>query len=121
MGGGCLRTGCGPASDTGRQTIARTIEELAERFRGRDDVMLIPHVGGRPADLRRHDRALMPVLEILSTHGEFEWLFDDVIAAGARVGIVCGSDDHTGRPGATEPGRRAFDRPIRVITMDRSN
>ena len=80
------------------------VSELYRAFRDRDDVMLIPHVGGRYADLTFHDPRLERLVEISSTHGEFEWLYADAIAAGARVGVTCGSDDHTGRPGASYPG-----------------
>lgn len=80
------------------------VTELYRAFRDRDDVMLIPHVGGRYADLALHDPRLERLVEISSTHGEFEWLYADAIAAGARVGVTCGSDDHTGRPGASYPG-----------------
>jgi hypothetical protein len=80
------------------------LTELYEAFRGRDDVLLIPHVGGRYANMAFHDPDLEPAVEILSTHGQFEWLYTDALAAGCRVGVTCGSDDHTGRPGASYPG-----------------
>lgn len=80
------------------------LPELYAAFRGRDDVMLIPHVGGRYANMAFHDPELEPLVEILSTHGEFEWLYGDALAAGCHVGVTCGSDDHTGRPGASYPG-----------------
>jgi hypothetical protein len=70
--------------------------------------MLIPHVGGRFANVDDIDDAFSPLVEIWSTHGEFEWLFEDAVSRGHRVGIAAGSDDHTGRLGATRPGRRAF-------------
>jgi len=80
------------------------LPELFKEFEGRDDVLLMPHVGGRYANMRFHDRRLEPLIEIYSTHGEFEWLYADALAAGCRVGIACGSDDHTGRLGASYPG-----------------
>ena len=80
------------------------LTELYKAFRGRDDVMLIPHVGGRYANMAFHDPDLEPAVEILSTHGQFEWLYTDALATGCRVGVTCGSDDHTGRPGASYPG-----------------
>ena len=43
-----------------------------------------------------------------STWGTFEWLLHDAFARGYRVGIVCHSDDHKGRPGATRPGASTF-------------
>lgn len=88
--------------------VCPTIDALKAELAGRDDAMLIPHVGGRYADPATIDDTFSPLVEIWSTHGEFPWIFEDAIARGQRVGISCGSDDHTGRLGATWPGRRAF-------------
>ena len=84
------------------------VTELYERLRGRDDVLIIPHVGGRYANLQYHDPVLEPLIEICSSWGEFEWLFADALQHGCRVGITCGSDDHKGRPGASYPGSGTF-------------
>ena len=43
-----------------------------------------------------------------STWGTFEWLLHDAFEQGFRVGVVCHSDDHKGRPGATRPGASTF-------------
>jgi hypothetical protein len=43
-----------------------------------------------------------------STWGTFEWLLHDALDKGFRVGVVCHSDDHKGRPGATLPGASTF-------------
>ena len=43
-----------------------------------------------------------------STWGTFEWLLHDAFDQGYRVGVVCHSDDHKGRPGATRPGASTF-------------
>ena len=43
-----------------------------------------------------------------STWGTFEWLLHDAFDKGFRVGVVCHSDDHKGRPGATKPGASTF-------------
>ncbi len=72
------------------------------------DVLLIPHVGGRYANLEWHDARLEPVVEIYSNWGEFEWFLQEALEKGYRVGFVAGSDDHKGRPGAAYPGRGAF-------------
>ena len=47
-------------------------------------------------------------VEVHSTWGTFEWLLHDAFALGFRVGVVCHSDDHKGRPGATRPGASSF-------------
>ena len=80
---------------------ALNLDELYARFRGRDDVMLLPHVGGRRAELRWLDSNLEPVVEVHSAHGTSEWFLQRALATGVKVGFLAGSDDHMGRPGAT--------------------
>ena len=84
------------------------VTELYDVFSGRDDVLVIPHVGGRYADLSFHDPELEPLIEIYSGWGLFEWFLNDALARGHRVGFVAGSDDHKCRPGAAQPGTRVF-------------
>jgi len=79
------------------------ISELHETLRGRDDVMIIPHIGGRHANLDFFDPDHTPFIEIASVHGVFEWFAEDALRRGLKVGFVADSDDHTGRPGATYP------------------
>ena len=74
-----------------------------------EDAVVIAHVGGRYADLNyAHDGLLERAVEVHSTWGTFEWLLHDAFAKGYRVGVVCHSDDHKGRPGATRPGASTF-------------
>src|SRR5262249_14585092 len=47
------------------ETDCYPVTQLYERLRGRGDVLIVPHVGGRRADLRWHDPALEPVVEIV--------------------------------------------------------
>jgi hypothetical protein len=85
------------------------VTDLFEQFRGRDDVLLIPHIGGRYADIVGfHDPALEPLVEIYSDWGRFEWLLEDALRAGYKVGVVANSDGHKGRPGASHPGASQF-------------
>lgn len=77
------------------------IDELWREFEDRDDVIAVPHVGGRRADLSYLDERYCPVVEIASVHGHFEWLAHEALARGYRVGFVGASDDHSGRPGAS--------------------
>jgi hypothetical protein len=93
------------------QTSSNAIYTADELFRGLDgeDVVVIAHVGGRYADLKyAHDGRLERAVEVHSTWGTFEWLLHDAFEQGFRVGIVCHSDDHKGRPGATRPGASSF-------------
>jgi len=82
------------------------INELWEEFEGRRDVMAVAHVGGRYANLEYWNPKFCGLVEICSNHGVFEWLVKDALRRGLRVGVVAGSDDHSGRPGWSPPLRR---------------
>ncbi|HEX2437522.1 MAG TPA: DUF3604 domain-containing protein [Methylomirabilota bacterium] len=85
------------------------VTDLFKQLAGRDDVLLIPHIGGRYADIVGfHDPKLEPVVEIYSDWGRFEWLLEDALRAGYKVGVVANSDGHKGRPGASHPGASTF-------------
>ena len=47
-------------------------------------------------------------METHSSWGSFEWLLEDAFRLGYRVGVVCNSDGHKGRPGASYPGAGKF-------------
>lgn len=72
------------------------------------DALLVPHVGGRYANLQWHDPKLEAVVEVYSEWGEFEWFLREALEKGYRVGFTAGSDDHKGRPGAAHPGSGSF-------------
>jgi hypothetical protein len=94
-----------------RQTSTDAIYTADELFRALEgeDAIVIAHVGGRYADLKyAHDGRLERAVEVHSTWGTFEWLLHDAFEKGFRVGVVCHSDDHKGRPGATRPGASSF-------------
>jgi hypothetical protein len=93
------------------QTSTAAIPTADELFRAlkNEDAVVIAHVGGRYADIKfAHDGRLERAVEVHSTWGTFEWLLHDAFALGYRVGVVCHSDDHKGRPGATRPGASTF-------------
>src|SRR5262249_56276183 len=80
------------------------VTELFLQLAGRDDVMLIPHIGGRYADIVGfHDQALEPVVEIYSDLGRFEWLLRDALQRGYKGGVLANSDRPKGRPVARPP------------------
>jgi hypothetical protein len=87
-----------------------TADELFQALaRSNEDAVVIAHVGGRYADIKlAHDGRFERAVEVHSTWGTFEWLLHDAFDRGYRVGIVCHSDDHKGRPGATQPGASTF-------------
>ncbi|HDN01872.1 MAG TPA: DUF3604 domain-containing protein, partial [Candidatus Bathyarchaeota archaeon] len=82
------------------------ISKLWETFGEREDVMAIPHVGGRYANLDYFNPKLSSLIEVHSCHGTFEWFIDEALERGLKVGFVAGSDDHTGRPGLAYPTHR---------------
>lgn len=85
-----------------------TADKLFEALQG-EDAVVIAHVGGRYADIKyAHDGRLERAVEVHSSWGTFEWLLHDAFEKGYRVGVVCHSDDHKGRPGATRPGASSF-------------
>ncbi len=81
------------------------VRDLHNYYRGTDTV-ITPHVGGQHADLQWHDPELEPALEVVSTHGTFEWFLRESIERGYRMGFVGGNDCHTGRPGDDRPGHQ---------------
>ncbi|MBT3557621.1 MAG: DUF3604 domain-containing protein [Rhodospirillales bacterium] len=89
-------------------TDSNTAAELFEDLQG-EDCVVYAHVGGRYADIRQaHDPVLESAMEIHSAWGTFEWLLTDGFALGHRSGVVCNSDGHKGRPGASYPGAASF-------------
>jgi len=83
------------------------VSELYSTYEGRDDVLIIPHQGGRPARLDDLDPELTPFIELMSVWGVFEWFGQEALERGYEIGFVGGSDDHTGRPGASYPTNQA--------------
>ena len=89
---------------TDAPNAAKLFEALAE-----EDVVIFAHVGGRYADIGfAHDGRLERSMELHSAWGSFEWLIEDCFDLGYRVGVVCNSDGHKGRPGASYPGASQF-------------
>jgi len=94
------------ARDPDAPTARILFETLAA---SRADAVCFAHVGGRYADLAfAHDPRLERAIEIHSCWGTFEWLLEDALRLGHRVGVVANSDDHKGRPGAAHPGASTF-------------
>jgi len=88
---------------SGAPTDRYPISELWKEFRGRRDVMAVAHVGGRHANLDYWDLERVPLVEVHSHHGTFEWLLEEALDRGLKVGFIAASDDHTCRPGLTLP------------------
>ncbi|RMF91204.1 MAG: DUF3604 domain-containing protein, partial [Nitrospinota bacterium] len=95
------------ADKSDQETDCYPLPVLYERLRGQE-VILVPHIGGRRANLDFFDPALEPVIEIHSAWGTFEWFWEEALRRGYRVGVVANSDGHKGRPGASYPGASQF-------------
>jgi hypothetical protein len=87
---------------------ANSAKDLFEALRD-EDCVVFAHIGGRYADIKMaHDIRLERAVEVHSAWGTFEWLIEDGLEQGYRVGIVSNSDGHKGRPGASFPGATTF-------------
>lgn len=73
------------------------------------EALMYAHVGGRYANIHYdHDPRLEAAVEVHSAWGTFEWILTDGFPLGRRVCLVCNSDGHKGRPGASFPGASVF-------------
>lgn len=101
-----------PETVEDQRTPAHPANVFFERIRQHvplDDVLVASHVGGRYADIRRYlDAELAPLVEVVSCWGVFEWMLFDAFEREARVGVMCNSDGHKGRPGDEGPGAGEF-------------
>ncbi|MDH5647465.1 MAG: DUF3604 domain-containing protein, partial [Candidatus Heimdallarchaeota archaeon] len=79
------------------------VSKLYDEFEGRDDVIIIPHIGGRRASLDVIDEKLTPFIEVASVHGHFEWFIEEAIERNLHVGFIASSDTHSCKPGNSYP------------------
>lgn len=96
-------------SDTAHpENDCHDVKDLFTAMQG-EDVIVVPHVGGRFADVSyAHDAQLEPSVEVHSSWGTFDWIVEQSLENGHRIGIVAASDGHKGRPGASYPGDAKF-------------
>ncbi len=87
------------ATEVSNEYNANPVTELHQWLKGRKDVILIPHIGGRYANLDHWNPEFSSVIEIHSHHGTFEWFAIDAMKKRMKVGFIAASDDHTCRPG----------------------
>jgi hypothetical protein len=89
---------------------AYTLTDLYLKLRAEPtETVMYAHVGGRYANIfYDHDPKLEAAVEVHSAWGSFEWVLTDGFPLRRRVGVVCNSDGHKGRPGASYPGASVF-------------
>ena len=97
-----------PGKQTGFELSPTATDLFADLRRSPVQAFGFAHVGGRYVDMAMHDPAIECAVEIHSAWGTFEWLLDDALSRGYRVGVVANSDDHKCRPGASYPGAGEF-------------
>jgi hypothetical protein len=90
--------------------VASSASELFEMLADQTDPapFFCAHVGGRYADLAYHAPGREYAVEVHSAWGTFEWMIDEALRRGYRIGISANSDGHKGRPGASYPGAGKF-------------
>jgi hypothetical protein len=100
---------------------------LFDYYRGRQDVLIIPHHVKTWTDWSYHDPELEPVMEVYSCWGQSEspgtdlWNKGQTPGAGAwealrrgyRLGMMASSDNHVGMPGRSYPGDRQIHTPFK--------
>ena len=87
--------------------MSPTAKEMFKNLNG-PDPFVFAHVGGRYADMTMHTEGVEVAMEVHSAWGTFEWLVDDALKRGYRIGICANSDGHKTRPGASYPGASTF-------------
>ncbi len=92
-----------PCGKNDEESDCNNINDLWKSFEGRDDIIAIPHVGGRHANFDYFNPSFTSVVEIYSHHGIFEWFMEEAIRRRMRVGFIAASDDHTSRVGLSYP------------------
>ncbi|MGZ3342759.1 MAG: DUF3604 domain-containing protein, partial [Reyranella sp.] len=87
---------------------ANSAEALFQALKD-EDCVVFAHIGGRYADIKMaHDARIERSVEVHSDWGTFEWLIQDALEQGYRIGILANSDGHKGRHGASHPGASLF-------------
>ncbi|WP_424984564.1 DUF3604 domain-containing protein [Microbulbifer sp. S227A] len=104
---------CSHALVADRADVANDAHTLTELYARLDqeptETIMYAHVGGRYANIFfDHDPRFEAAVEMHSAWGSFEWILTDGFPLRRRVGVVCNSDGHKGRPGASYPGASVF-------------
>lgn len=91
-----LRQYHGPVRQAGH--VEDLFRALGENFRD-ENLLTIPHFGGRPGNPEWHNNALQRGIEVFSDHRRSEDWVATFLERGHRVGIVASTDNHSGNAG----------------------
>ncbi|MGH9658890.1 MAG: DUF3604 domain-containing protein, partial [Bryobacteraceae bacterium] len=91
-----LRMYHGPA--TGANHVEGLFRLLNDRFKN-ENILVIPHFGGRPGNPAWHNPRLQRQIEIFSDHRRSEDWATTFLSKGCRVGIMASTDNHAGNAG----------------------
>lgn len=91
-----LRMHHGP--DKGAAHVEQLFRLLSEQFRD-ENILVIPHFGGRPANPTWHSPKLQRQIEIFSDHRRSEDWASQFLSRGYRLGIMASTDNHSGNAG----------------------
>lgn len=89
--------GYDPATD--RYTVPALLDSLDP-----ETTIVMPHIGGRRADLAYYDPKFMYFVEMYSSHGQFEWFLREALERELFSGFVASSDDAWGKLGDSPAG-----------------
>lgn len=84
-----------------------TIKDVCKKLSDTDSI-IIPHCGGRVANLDFYNEEKMPLLEIDSCHRNFEFKALEAMERKIKLGFCGGSDDHRGQVGDSSPNAREW-------------
>ena len=91
-----LRMYQGP--DKGANHVEDLFRLLSQRYRN-ENLMVIPHFGGRQGNPAFHNQQLQRQIEIFSDHRRSEDWATKFLEKGYRVGIMASTDNHAGNAG----------------------
>ena len=101
-----LRMYHGPNKQAGH--VEDLFRLLGENFRD-ENLLVIPHFGGRPGNPEWHNPKLQRGIEIFSDHRRSEDWASRFLEKGYRIGIMASTDNHSGNAGY---GIRRIDREV---------
>jgi hypothetical protein len=85
-------------ADTGANHVEQLFRRLSEIYRN-ENVLAIPHFGGRQGNPAWHNPKIQRQIEIFSDHRRSEDWANTFLEKGYRIGIMASTDNHSGNAG----------------------